>query len=323
MAGDTLFREKAPGIMALLMADFGLDAEGAAAILGNLGHESGGFRFLQEKQPMVPGSAGGYGWAQWTGPRRNAYEAYCERNGLDPASDKANYGWLWVELKGSEAKAIPAIKAAHGLDEKVKAFELAFERAGVKAYESRIAWANKALAAFHAAGDPAPASITPQPHDVLSPLPKIDPSTLAPIIQALLPVLLQLITSRTQQPAGQPGQQPDILSILLPLLTGGQQALPPPTPSPPAEVVVTTPSAKPKTSVAVGIGGFFASLGAMATGHLGTPLGMGTDPTVAGNLVPLAFGALAAIGSTGVLGPWGAVAGRVISAIGPALRPKT
>jgi len=150
MASDTLFRQKAPEIMRLLMGDFGLTVEDAAAVVGNLGHESAGFRFLQEKKPLVPGSRGGWGWAQWTGPRRKAFEAYCARNDLDPASDKANYGWLFVELKGSEAKAIPAVKKARGLEEKIKAFELSFERASpkYKHYPSRLIWAQKALAAF-------------------------------------------------------------------------------------------------------------------------------------------------------------------------------
>jgi hypothetical protein len=145
MAGD-IFAAKAPGIARLLMADFGLTLEDACAILGNLGHESGGFKFLQEKKPMVPGSAGGYGWAQWTGPRRRLYEAYCKRNGLDPASDKANYGYLFVELKGSERAAISAVKAASTLSEKVIAFEKHFERAGIKHYDSRLTWAKRALA---------------------------------------------------------------------------------------------------------------------------------------------------------------------------------
>lgn len=150
---DDLFRQKSPGIMRMLMADFGLDDIGAAAILGNLGHESAGFKFLQELKPMVPGSKGGYGWAQWTGPRRKEFEAYCSRNSLDPASDKANYGFLFVELKGSEKAAIPAVKAADTLKDKVIAFEAAFERAGVKHYESRIEWAEKALDAYKAAFD--------------------------------------------------------------------------------------------------------------------------------------------------------------------------
>lgn len=156
----SIFTDKAPGIMRLLMADFALDVDSAAAVLGNLGHESGGFKFLQEKKPLVPNSKGGYGWAQWTGPRRKAYEAYCKRNKLDPASDKANYGFLFVELSGSEKGAIPAVKKAKSLYDKVVAFELAFERAGIKHYDSRFVWAKRALAAYEAS--PAPA---PQPDD--------------------------------------------------------------------------------------------------------------------------------------------------------------
>jgi hypothetical protein len=165
----TLFTEKAPAIMSLLMADFDLTEIEAAAIVGNLGHESGGFKFLQEIKPMVPGSRGGYGWAQWTGPRRRAFEAYVVRNQLNPASDKANYGFLFVELTTTEAKAIPAVKAADGLAAKVKAFELAFERAGVKHYPSRIKYAEQALAAFKAqdtSGALKPPVVIPPPPDI-------------------------------------------------------------------------------------------------------------------------------------------------------------
>lgn len=167
-----IFEAKAPGIMRLLMSDFDLSVEDAAAILGNLGHESGGFRFLQEKKPLIPGSKGGYGWAQWTGPRRRLFEAYCSRNGLNPASDKANYGWLFCELKSSEAKAIPAVKRAFGLRAKVQAFELAFERAGIKHYPSREKWALKALAAFKAS--------RPEPEPLPSPAPVPGPKPPAP-----------------------------------------------------------------------------------------------------------------------------------------------
>lgn len=144
----TLFREKAPGIMRDLMRDFDLDVEEAAAILGNLGHESGGFRFLQEKKPLVPGSRGGWGWAQWTASRRRAFEAWVAARNLDPSSDEANYGFLVEELRGSERKAIPAVKAAVGLRAKVEAFERAFERAGIKHYPARVRYAQEALAAY-------------------------------------------------------------------------------------------------------------------------------------------------------------------------------
>jgi hypothetical protein len=161
MAQYETFRATAPGVMTLLMQDFGLDETSAAAILGNLGHESAGFTTLQEVRPTVKGSRGGYGWAQWTGPRRRAFEAYCERNKLSPSSNKANYGFLFTELKGDEKAAIPAVKNAVGLEAKVIAFEKAFLRAGIKHYPSRHEWAMRALVAFKASSQPIPAPIPP------------------------------------------------------------------------------------------------------------------------------------------------------------------
>lgn len=144
----TLFTDKAPKIMRQFMQDFSLSEESAAAILGNIGHECQGFTKLQEIAPTVKGSRGGWGWPQWTGPRRRAYEAYCARNKLDPASDEANYAYMFVELTSTEKAAIVALKNAVGLPAKVKAFENNYERAGVKHYPSRIKYAEQALAAF-------------------------------------------------------------------------------------------------------------------------------------------------------------------------------
>lgn len=148
---EALFKSKAPWIMALLMQDFPLGIDDSAAILGNIGHECGGFSKMQEEKPTKPGSRGGFGWPQWTGPRRRQYEAYCKRNNLDPRSDIANYKFMFVELMTTEKHAIPAVVKANGLEAKVKAFELAFERAGVKHYPSRLTWARRALDAFQGA----------------------------------------------------------------------------------------------------------------------------------------------------------------------------
>lgn len=146
----TVFTDKAVKYMPLLMKDFSLSDEDAAAIFGNAGAETEGFKYFQEIKPVVPGSAGGFGWFQWTGPRRRAFEAYCVRNNLDPRSDEANYAFLFVELSGSEKKAIPALKAAVGLRAKTEAFERSFERAGVKAYDKRYNYAKIALDAYRA-----------------------------------------------------------------------------------------------------------------------------------------------------------------------------
>lgn len=168
MVDATLFRSKAPQIMRQLMADFSLTDEDAAAILGNIGHECGGFHLFQEQKPMVAGSRGGFGWCQWTGPRRREFEGYVKRNNLDPKSDKANYGWLFVELSTTEKGAIPATRSALGLKNKVEAFERHFERAGVKHYDERMRWAEIALEEFrsrpvHPSPVPSPPPIVQKP----------------------------------------------------------------------------------------------------------------------------------------------------------------
>lgn len=154
MADYSLFKSKAPGVMEQLMADFDFSVEDAAAVLGNIGGETGGFRLLQEVKPIVSGSKGGLGWCQWTGPRRRTFEAYCKRNGLDPYSDKANYAYLFVELKGiegTEKTAVDKTKRAKGLSQKTVAFMEGFLRPGIPHTDTRILYAKLALQAYNAA----------------------------------------------------------------------------------------------------------------------------------------------------------------------------
>jgi hypothetical protein len=163
MTAEATFRAKAPKIMRNLMVDFAISAEDAAAIVGNLGHESKGLTDLQEDKPTVKGSRGGFGWAQWTGKRRLAYEAYCKRTCKNPASDEANYAYLFLELKGiegTEKAALSKLQAATTLEAKTKAFELAFLRAGIKHYPSRIQWAKVALDAYAKSAKDAPETVT-------------------------------------------------------------------------------------------------------------------------------------------------------------------
>ncbi len=300
---DTLFRAKAPGIMNLLMADFALDLESAAAILGNLGHESGGFRSLQELAPTVAGSAGGYGWAQWTGPRRREFEAYCSRNGFDPASDTANYKFLWVELSGSERAAIPAVKNAIGLQAKVQAFEAAFERAGIKHYESRMEWANRALDAYRA--NPGgtiqviDAPTPPKEGEILPPaipgqfdLGQLD---LGRILAMLLPLLQHVLTD------------PKLRSIVLPLvfqiLGVKPDAAKPAEPENPASVNPVT-----KGSLLSGLAALLAGTGLQLNGTIGPPVG--ETSTLTGIITTLAPIAIAAFG-----GPIGGIVSKLLGGI--------
>ena len=144
-----LFQEKAPRIMVRLMQEFALSKQSAAAILGNLGHESAGFTLMQEVKPGN-GGRGGYGWAQWTGPRRRAFEAYCEQRNLEPYFDEANLGFLVEELRTTHQSALRGLNDCPSLMAAVQHFERHFERADprFKHYDRRLQWANRALQAF-------------------------------------------------------------------------------------------------------------------------------------------------------------------------------
>jgi hypothetical protein len=83
-----------------LMRDFDLTKEQAAAFVGNLAVETGNFKYAQEIAPKA--GRGGYGIAQWTGDRREAFESWANSNDLDINSYEANYGYLKKELSGKD-----------------------------------------------------------------------------------------------------------------------------------------------------------------------------------------------------------------------------
>jgi hypothetical protein len=115
-----------------LAADLNLTREQAAGITGNLQAESG-VQAVQEKRPIS--GRGGFGWAQWTGPRRVAFEQYAKDNNLDPKSDAANYGFLLHELKGREyaglIKQLGELKGPNAARDSAALFERLFERPAV------------------------------------------------------------------------------------------------------------------------------------------------------------------------------------------------
>lgn len=135
-----------------LAADLGLTLTQAAGLVGNLGYESRGFTALQEVVPLVRGSRGGYGWAQWTGPRRNSFEAWCNATGLMPSSDQANYEFLLLELRGAYSSTVVALKQMTTLAQAVFSVGQTYEHpAGttpnnLPGNADRLVWARRALA---------------------------------------------------------------------------------------------------------------------------------------------------------------------------------
>lgn len=123
-----------------LMADFGFTKTQAAGIVGNLDHESDGFEGLQEYNPTVKGSRGGYGYAQWTGPRRRQFESWAAENGYsDLSSYAANYGFLKHEMTQTwEKRAVDRVKQTNSVEDATKVFQDTFLRPGIPHTKSRI-----------------------------------------------------------------------------------------------------------------------------------------------------------------------------------------
>lgn len=161
-AAQDIFAVRCRRLGPSLMRELGLTDIQAAGLLGNLGHETGGFAHLQEVAPAVPGSPGGWGIAQWTGPRRRAMEAWCRARGLDPALEAANEGYLRAELSTVEAPALMALRQARTLEQATEVFCRLFERPGIVALPDRLVWARRALRAIRS-NPPTPAGKPPAP----------------------------------------------------------------------------------------------------------------------------------------------------------------
>lgn len=87
----------------------GLPEHVADAFLVNMNDESGLDPSINERQPLVPGSRGGFGLAQWTGPRRKQLEAFAAARGLPVDDMNTQLDFLMEELGGAESQAGQAI----------------------------------------------------------------------------------------------------------------------------------------------------------------------------------------------------------------------
>jgi hypothetical protein len=109
-----------------LMGTYGLTKDQATGFAGTLGYESGDFKTMQEQNP-VGGGKGGWGWAQWTGPRRTEFEKFANANGLDPSSPAANQGFLDHELQGKYSGALDEIRKTGSVADAAKATLVHYE----------------------------------------------------------------------------------------------------------------------------------------------------------------------------------------------------
>ena len=123
------------------LLDRGMTPAMAHGVMANFQAESGFDAGINERNPMVEGSRGGFGLAQWTGPRRRALEAFAEDQGTHAADTDLQLDFLMQELQGPEARAMAMLQEAETPEQAAVAFARGFERPAVdnSAHRARIA----------------------------------------------------------------------------------------------------------------------------------------------------------------------------------------
>lgn len=116
----------------------GMPAHIAQGFAGNFAVESGFDPSINEIAPLVPGSRGGFGLAQWTGPRRRALEAYAEQTGLPASDPNVQMDFLMSELAGPENRAWQSIQSAQDPAEAARLVSERFLRPGIPHLERRV-----------------------------------------------------------------------------------------------------------------------------------------------------------------------------------------
>lgn len=115
----------------------------ARGMVANMIAESGLNPGINEIAPLVPGSRGGYGLNQWTGPRRRQYEAFAQDRGvpLDDLETQLDFT-LW-ELQNTEKGAWNALSRAQNETDAARIYSDAFLRPGIPHMDRRLAEAQR------------------------------------------------------------------------------------------------------------------------------------------------------------------------------------
>ena len=132
-----------PRLMSDIQEVLGITKEQAAGIVGNFDYETGGFKYLQEIKPVVPGSKGGRGFAMWTGPRRKEFESWSKENNLDPDSYEGSFGSFIHEVQNTnEGRFIEDLEKATTAEEAARIFSTQYLRPGKPNINQRISASN-------------------------------------------------------------------------------------------------------------------------------------------------------------------------------------
>lgn len=100
----------------------GLSDSDAKGIIANMIHESRLDPGINEISPFVPGSRGGFGLIQWTGPRRTALEAEAQRRGVSPGNLDFQLDYLVSELRGPQRSSFNRMQRTNDPVESARIF---------------------------------------------------------------------------------------------------------------------------------------------------------------------------------------------------------
>ncbi len=117
----------------------GLPEHVADGFLMNFQDESGLNPGINEKAPLVPGSRGGFGLYQLTGPRRVAYEKFAADRGVAPSDTDAQLDFMMTELQGPEVKAAQSIMGSKDAGSAAAAIARDFLRPSKEHLDRRVA----------------------------------------------------------------------------------------------------------------------------------------------------------------------------------------
>tara|TARA_R110000751_G_scaffold181471_1_gene288179 strand:+ start:487 stop:1347 length:861 start_codon:yes stop_codon:yes gene_type:complete len=124
----------------------GLEPHQVAGLVGNFDHETGGFKFMREINPVVKGSKGGINFAQWTGTRHDNLLKYAKENNLKPESYAAGFGFFIEEVQNTrEGRFLEKLQAASTVEEAATIVSEKYLRPGKPMLSKRIALAKSYL----------------------------------------------------------------------------------------------------------------------------------------------------------------------------------
>lgn len=110
----------------------------AQGMVANMIAESGLKTDINEIAPLVPGSRGGYGLNQWTGPRRRQFEAFAADRGVSPSDLNAQLDFTLWELQNTEQGAWNALQGVNDPVTAARIYSERFLRPGIPNMDKRL-----------------------------------------------------------------------------------------------------------------------------------------------------------------------------------------